>query len=138
MYNAEVLVLLKPPIAKYILYMTICDACFNKSSDVKSLNHFCDQIKSISAQVIQLVINDSSRPTEAAELISETSEGLSRDGRGLDDLDLIYFMVNHTSLEKDVFDRNGQYEGGPAQVFKSEQYKTLYKYYVNLVSQLSR
>lgn len=161
MYNTMVLVLPKPPIAKYILYMTICDACFKKLSDVKSLNHFCDQIQSISAQVIQLVINDSTRPPKAVELISEASEGLSRDdrghgdnvtesaGAGLEDLDLIYFMMNHTSLEKEVLD--GQYEvaesrsGDPTPqvctegpVFQSEQYKTLYQYYFNLVSQLPR
>lgn len=51
----------------------------------------------------------------------------------LEDLDVIYFILNNTSLEQVVYDRNCKDE----LVFKLEEHKTLYKYYFDLVSKLS-
>ena len=139
MRNAEVLVLLKPLIQKYILYIIICDACLktNQSdASLHNLNNMFDKLQNISAQVIQQVLNDASRP--AGSLLQPSgSEGRALGDQvtevGLEHLDLIYFIINKTSLEQNVFDRNCKDE----LVFKSEEHKTLYKYYVHLVSQLS-
>lgn len=131
MRNAEVLVLLKPLIQKYILYISICDACLKtRQSDASfhNLNNLIDKIQNLSAQVMTQVLNDASRP--AGSLLQPSSS----DGRalgdqvteaGLEKLDLIYFIINQTSLEQNVFDRNCKNE----LVFKLEEHKTLYKYY---------
>ena len=82
MRNAEVLVLLKPLIQKYILYIIICDACLktNQSdASLHNLNNLIDKIQNISAQVIQQVLNDASRP--AGSLLQPSGS----DGRALGD-----------------------------------------------------
>ena len=139
MRNAEVLVLLKPLIQKYILYISICDACLKtRQSDASfhNLNNLIDKIQNLSAQVMTQVLNDASRP--AGSLLQPSSS----DGRalgdqvteaGLEKLDLIYFIINQTSLEQNVFDRNCKNE----LVFKLEEHKTLYKYYFKVFSTLT-
>ena len=57
MRNAEVLVLLKPLIQKYILYISICDACLKTNQSDASLHNLnnmgaAKQQQNISAQVI--------------------------------------------------------------------------------------
>ena len=82
MRNAEVLVLLKPLIQKYILYISICDACLktNQSdASLHNLNNMFDKLQNISAQVIQQVLNDASRP--AGSLLQPSGS----DGRALGD-----------------------------------------------------
>lgn len=133
MYNAKVLLVPKPPTQKYIFYRSICDALTNQPAPLRGgshLNNLISKIESISTQVIQHI--NASRPagsllqpegSEARALADQVTESL-------DDLDLISFIIHNTSLEQEVFDRNGQ-------VFKSDEYQTLYKYYFDLVSKLS-
>lgn len=131
MRNAEVLVLLKPLIQKYILYISICDACLKtRQSDASfhNLNNLIDKIQNLSAQVMTQVLNDASRPAGSL-LQPSSSDGKALGDQvteaGLEKLDLIYFIINQTSLEQNVFDRNCKNE----LVFKLEEHKTLYKYY---------
>lgn len=134
MYNAKVLLVPKPPTEKYIFYRSICDALTNQPDASRhNLNNLISKIESISTQVIQHI--NASRP--AGSLLqpegSEAKALADKLTESLDDLDLISFIIHNTSLEQQVFDRNGNDE----QVFKSDEYQTLYKYYFDLVSKLS-
>ena len=135
-YSAKVLLIPTPPIQKYIFYRSICDAFFKTNQSDASLHkgwchNLISKISSISAQVIQLArkLREAHEPGHESRALADQVTSYE----ALEDLDFIYFILYNTSCEQEVYDRNCKNE----LVFKSEEYQTLYKYYFDLVSQLS-
>lgn len=137
MITAEVLVLPKPPIPKYILYRSICDAGKSSGLNFDNFNNLISKMKFISAQVIQqdsssILEEAQSRPPPGGRSSRALGEERGERTSALDDLDLIYFIVQNTCLEKEVFDRNCKDE----LMFKSEEHNKLYKHYLDLAVKL--